>query len=277
MKLLLLTDFSKSSSFAVDACEKLAITLNAQVDVFHSIDKETIINNYLDDSEISSFYLEEIHNSVQKKLNVITRRFTKSGLKCNPILKKGIFPKELSDIQQANNYDLIVMGSNGTSGIKEWALGSNAQKTVRNIPTNVMVIKEEISNIDFSQVVFVTSLDLVDQQPFKEFLKLISGLKVDLLHIMAVDTIFYFTQPGYIMREALKDFKDIADGFNIKTHFYSDYSIEAGVRHFVEEKGVSLIGIANHKKNPIKRIFTGSNVEAIVNQSKVPVISINYK
>jgi len=276
IKILLPVDFSKTSSFAVDACIKFASRFNGEVDVLHCIDKKALVDNYLESNEASDFYMDQITNVVNQKLEKISAEFEALNIKCTSINKEGVFLKHLADLHKENNYDFIIMGSHGQSGFKEWALGSNAQKIVRKIPTNVLVIKNEVGELDFSQAVFVTGLDLKDQEPFKKFLNIISKLKVDLLNIMAVDTALYFTQPSFIMREALQDFKEIADGFNVKTHFYSDYSIEAGVRHFVEEKGVSLIGISNHAKNPIQRIFTGSNVEAIVGQSDVPVLTINY-
>ena len=85
----------------------------------------------------------------------------------------------------------------------------------------------------------------------------------------------YLTQPTFIMQSALKDYKKIAKDYNVSTHFIKDFSIDSGVRHFVEDHKIDLIGIANSFKHPIKRIFNGSNVEVIVNHSKVPVITIS--
>lgn len=275
MKILVPTDFSESSKYAIDAAKKIAIRYNAQVDFYHCASKEAILNVYEKDRELSKVYHKQIQDFVIQNLEETTLDFRNAGIDSNYLNTIGDFIDELKQLQKNMNYDLIIMGSHGQSGFKEWAIGSNAQKVVRLIPTNVMVVKKELEKLDFSEVVFVSGLDKKDHESFKRFLNFIQKLNVDMLHILAVDTAFYFTQPRFIMSEALKEFKEIADGFSVKTHFYSDYSIEAGVRHFVEEKGVSFIGITNHEQNPLRRIFTGSNVEAIVSQSKVPVLSIN--
>lgn len=275
MKILVPTDFSESSKYAIDSAKKIAIRYNAQVDFYHCASKEAMLNVYEKDRELSKVYHKQIQDFVIQNLEETTLDFRNAGIDSNYLNTIGDFIDELKQLQKNMNYDLIIMGSHGQSGFKEWAIGSNAQKVVRLIPTNVMVVKKELEKLDFSEVVFVSGLDKKDHESFKRFLNFIQKLNVDMLHILAVDTAFYFTQPRFIMSEALKEFKEIADGFSVKTHFYSDYSIEAGVRHFVEEKGVSFIGITNHEQNPLRRIFTGSNVEAIVSQSKVPVLSIN--
>ncbi|MBK7409888.1 MAG: universal stress protein [Saprospirales bacterium] len=38
-----------------------------------------------------------------------------------------------------------------------------------------------------------------------------------------------------------------------------------------------LIGISNHERHPLKRILVGSNVEALINHSKLPVLVIDYE
>ena len=91
---------------------------------------------------------------------------------------------------------------------------------------------------------------------------------------MSVDTSAWFSQPTILMHAAIEDFKEIASEYDCKTHFYKDYSIDAGIRHFVEEHGIDLIGISNQSKNKIKRFFQGSNVEMLVNHCDAAVLSM---
>jgi hypothetical protein len=97
-----------------------------------------------------------------------------------------------------------------------------------------------------------------------------------MVHILSIDTLGWFNQPGVVIKEAFKEFESLALGFKCKTHFYKDYSVDAGIRHFCKEKQIELVAISNHNRNPIKRFFQGSNVEMLVNHSEVPVLSIDY-
>jgi hypothetical protein len=124
---------------------------------------------------------------------------------------------------------------------------------------------------------FPSNLTLEDMNAFKSFLKFLKPFDVKELHILAVNTSGFFNQPAQLMLEMLVDFKELAKDYDCQTHFLSDYSVEAGVRHFSEKFNIELIGISNMVKHPLKRIFQGSNVEMLVNHSEVPVLSIDRK
>jgi 2-hydroxy-3-keto-5-methylthiopentenyl-1-phosphate phosphatase len=51
---------------------------------------------------------------------------------------KGVF-----QVCKKENIDLVVMGSNGISGLREMLIGSNTEKVVRTSETPVLVIKNE--------------------------------------------------------------------------------------------------------------------------------------
>ena len=168
------------------------------------------------------------------------------------------------------------MGSHGVSGKEEWLIGSNTQKVIRKVHKNVLVVKNPIGELTFSKVLFATGLHTGEQECFNRFLEFLRPFDIDELHVMAVDTSGYFSQPSFLMLEALKDFQKIADAYPCQTHFYSDYSVESGIRHFTEEYDIQLIGISNHNRSKIKRILMGSNVEMLINHSQVPVLSIDF-
>ncbi len=276
MKILVPIDFSSMSLNALKVAQNIANTSSSSVDLFHSFENGELEKVLKNNSELMKGYVNILVNEIEDKLEKLKQANHELEIESDVIIRRGNFIENIKSIERLEDYDLIVMGSHGASGFREWTMGSNAQKVVRNVEHNVLVVKNE-NEFNVSNVLYVSSLNKSDVPAFKNFLEFLSHFKVNMLHIMAVDTAFYFTQPRFIMQEALKDFKALADDFNVQTHFYADYSVEAGVRHFVHEKNVSLVGIANHQKGNIRRIFTGSNVESIVNHSEVPVLSINLK
>ena len=54
------------------------------------------------------------------------------------------------------NADLIIMGSHGASGLKELLTGSNTEKVIRFAEAPVLVLKSELKDVDFSDIVFAT-------------------------------------------------------------------------------------------------------------------------
>ncbi len=268
MRILVPTDFSVFSKYAIGAAILLAKRTTAQVDLLHSY--ETI-----DGSEVESRYLEEIRERDAAELLKSRSRLSQEGIEGEDHILKGRFIKNLIRHCGVHEYDLVIMGSHGSSGLEKLMVGSNTLKALRKLNMSLLVVKQEVKNLIFDEVLFVTGLNEEDKGSFKYFLDFVNVLDFKKVHVMAVDSPAYFTQPTIVMLEALKDFEAIAKDYPVESHFYSDYSIAAGVRHFVEEYRVGLIAISNKQKSPLKRIFQGSNVEAIISSSSVPVLSID--
>ncbi len=272
MRILVPTDFSSYADSALNVALLIGKAYNAQVDLFHSTDSFLPWQkDYL--SDIRASY----KTSIEERLELLKKDVQKEGLKSEYYVGTGSLVDDLRRQVDMHDYDLIVMGSHGARAKEEWFLGTYAQKVIRKIHENVLVIKKDFKKIDFSEVLFVTGLELEDQEALKYFLEFIQPFEVKKVHIMAVDTSGFYSQPTILMLEALKDFKEIASAFDTETHFYTDYSVDAGVRHFSKENGIDLIAMSNHSRRPIKRIFQGSNVEIVVNHSEIPVLTIDYK
>ena len=77
--------------------------------------------------------------------------------------------------------------------------------------------------------------------------------------------------------EAMKEFQKLAAPLHAEIHLYRDFTIDNGIRFFASEIGADLIVISNHHRHPLKRIFIGSNVEAVVNHAELPVLSMDYE
>ena len=271
MRILVPTDFSTYADLAIKAAKRIGHKYNAQIDLYHSIDSMMSWQKAnLSDTRLS--YLAEI----EANLETMKKELVYDGFQSKYFVGTGKFINDLKSHIKLHNYDMVIMGSHGAHAKEEWFLGTNTQRVIRKIHSNVLVIKKDFEKLDFSEVLFVTALDKEDQAALEYFLNFIKPFDVKKVHILAVDTAAFYSQPTVLMLEALKDFKAIAGSYDTETHFYSDYSVDAGVRHFSKDNGIDLIAMSNHSRRPIKRMFQGSNVEIIVNHSNLPVLTIDY-
>lgn len=277
MKYLIPTDFSEYADYALQMGIQLAHVTGAEIHLLHSMDHIHSFTKY----NLGKDKTEELDLLIERwageKLELMEREVGNYGLLCKTHLFHGRFMSDIKRHVTNEDYDLVIMGSHGASGRGEWLMGSNTSKVIRKLHDCVLVVKNPVASLDFSEVVFVTGLSVKEQKSFKLFLDFIKPFDVKEIHVMSVDTLNYFSQPSMVMHEALEDYKKIADSSKIKCHFYTDYSIQAGIRHFTEEYNIDLISISNYVRHPIKRLFLGSNVEMLVNHSDVPVLSIDHK
>ena len=274
--ILVPTDFSDYGDRAVDSAITVAKQFNAKVHLFHSIDLPDIII----DQPTEAVHIESFKASIAQwsdtKMQGYQQKIIEANLDCSIDQVFGDFLAEVENRVKSLAIDLVIMGSQGASGKKEWFIGSNTQKALRKLHIPVIVVKNRMEELSFSKVLFVSGLNLNERPAFKRFLSFISHFNVEELHIMSVNTKVFFTQPGIVMKEALKEFEQIAVDFKTKTHFFSDTSVDSGVRNFIKENDIDFVGMSHNVRHPIKRLFQGSNVEIVANHCDVPLMAVDY-
>ena len=274
MRILVPTDFSECADFALEAAAQLAIQTSSELTLFHVGSIPEDFPGIADDSKLLEALKKRLQESVESLLTDRIQLLSARGVKVRGRFSYGDYLDAVLEEDKSNNYDLIVVGSYGASGKEEWFIGSNTQKLVRKVDKNVLVIKNPIEKLEFNRVLFPSNLTKEDEKAFRSFLEFIKIFNTKEVHVLAVNTSGWFKQPGPLMLELLEDFKAIAKDFECRTHFFADYSVEAGIRHFSEKYEIDMIGISNQVKRPIKRLFQGSNVEMLVNHSDLPVLAI---
>lgn len=169
------------------------------------------------------------------------------------------------------------MGSSVAGGKKEYVWGSNTEKIVKHVDIPVMVIKKPIKKYTLNNIVFASSFDTNERDILKYALNLLQPPKDAVIHLLSVDTSSFFTQPMGLMKTAMKEIETLVEPYNTKSHFYVDYSIEAGIRHFLEEVQPDILIMSNKNEKPIKRFLSGNNTIRAINHSDFPVLSIDYR
>ncbi len=272
MNILVPTDFSEFARSALDIACDLAPKLRAEVHLIHIIDSTETPPYTIDPGTNLDI---EIQAARKKELNLLRTRAREREVEVIVHLATGDLLKELEKLIEEIDIDLVIAGAYGQGGIKQWTWGSLVHKIVRKIRKNILIIKNRDQPLSFGEVVFASSLDLQEQTVFKHFLRFLSHFEIKKLHILAIDTPGWFSQPTPVMTEALHEFRKLAPNYNCETHYFSDQSIDKGILKFSEQQQVDLIAISNRHRNPIRRIFSTSTIEALVNQSDLPIMSIN--
>jgi nucleotide-binding universal stress UspA family protein len=273
--ILVPTDFSACATYAVDAAVLLAKKHKAYlhfISCTSPIQEKSAKHNL--QVEEDAAYKRQI-----KKTDGLLKDLEKS-LKSTyeKITIKQVFGTLVEVIQaisEANQIDLIVMGSYGLSGKNKYFIGSNTQKVVRKVHVPVLVVKKPIGTIDFKKVVFASAFNTSDKDIF---LKMLDFVKADQpeIHLVMINTLSWFGQPYVLSKAAMEDFKTLCHPLECHLHFYRDSKVDAGIRHLSNDIKADLIAISNHERHPIKRIFAGSSVEALVNYSEIPVLSLDF-
>lgn len=268
------TDFSNCARYATDAAAQLCRRLGARLHLFTCLDLPK-------GWEELSPQQRAMQPEAQQKIDNATVRFAELNqaypdLEITVAYGSGRLADAVGRYAEEHGASLIVMGSHGASGKSEYFIGSNTQKVVREVHCPVLVVKSPLDNLKFDKVVFASSFHENEREAFLKFKELVKPF-VPEIHLVEIHTASFFDPPYILSQQAMEDFKRLCAPFRCKTHVFRNFSVDEGIRNFAEQIGARLIGISNHHRHPLRRMLTGSNVEALVNHSDIPVLSIDYE
>ncbi|MCL6294363.1 universal stress protein [Jejuia spongiicola] len=272
-KIIVPIDFSKHSEFALKASAKLAKKNNAELLILHMLEMSDIMLNATDglQNQKAAFFFK----LAEQKFNDFLDKDYLKDIKITPIVKHFKVFSEVNDVALKHDADLIVMGSHGVSGAKEFFIGSNTERVVRNADIPVLVVKNNLNQIDFHDVVFACDFSEKSIKAYLNASKLFDkmGSKVYLVYVNLPNDRF---KNSLEIERLVVNFFTKADGNLDKmkdVHYVSDYTVEDGILNFSIKMGADLIAMPTHGRKGLSHFFQGSVGEDVANHSTLPVIT----
>lgn len=269
-KILVPCDFSESALQAYDFAMNLAVKSNAEVVVLKVIDLpfiyETSFGNnleYFDPGTIK--YLEDDANTNFEKMK--SKHPRKDMVSFTTL--RGSVTFTINQFAGENKIDLIVMGTRGASGLKEYWIGSNTEKVVRFSQVPVLAIRKSFDVSTIKNIVFPTTLHL-DQKDLISRVKELQSFFSAKLHLLLVNT------PNNMLRT--KDEMDLMEEFarhyklsNYTLNTRNDFSEQDGIINFAHELNADMIAMGTHGRRGLAHLFMGSVTEDVVNHVDCPI------
>ncbi|HLV38231.1 universal stress protein [Xanthomarina sp.] len=272
-KIIVPVDFSEESEFALEAAAMLAKKNGAEILALHMLEISNAVLTKADGiKQIETIYFLRL---AEKKFEEFLDKDYLKNIKVTPIVKQFKVFSEVNDIAIETGADLIVMGSQGASGIKEILVGSNTEKVVRHSEVPVLVIKHNPILMEFENVVFACDFTEESIEQYIRAKDMVEKLEAT-MHLV------YVNLPGSKFKSSAEIEKQVAsflrkaDGGIEKMHevnYVNDYTIEKGILNFSNLIGADLIAVATHGRKGIAHFFEGSISEDIANHSTLPVMT----
>ncbi len=271
-KILVPIDFSDEAKYACKVASQIAKKTNSEIILLHMLDIpseaiDPIDSNNLKGGAQAIFYMKTIH----KKFEKIKNSSFFEGVKITEDVK---FHKAFDGVieeSKKHDVDLIVMGSQGATGLKEMLVGSNTEKVVRHSEIPVLVIKHDVENFEIKNIIFASNFS---EEIKKSFLNVVRFSEIfdATLHLLYINTIHNF-EPTRVSKERLERF--IVD-FALKNHtlnIYNDITIEEGILNFGNEINADIIAINTHGRSGLSQLFSESISKELANHALRPIIT----
>ncbi|MFD1614858.1 universal stress protein [Gelatiniphilus marinus] len=272
-KIIVPIDFSEHSEFALKAAAKLAKKNQAEIYALHMLElSDAILAKTPDSIHPEALFFLKL---AEKKFNEFLDKDYLKDIKTVPVVKHFKVFSEVNYVAEKHNADLIVMGSHGTSGVRELLVGSNTERVVRNANVPVLVVKNDLDRIDFKQVAFACDFSEESINSYLKATRLFDemGTKMHMVYVNLPNDRF---KSSLEIEHLVVNFFTKAHGNldRIKdVHYVSDYTVEDGILNFSTKIGADLIAVATHGRKGLSHFFQGSVGEDVANHSTLPVIT----
>ncbi|MEM7102390.1 MAG: universal stress protein [Bacteroidota bacterium] len=276
-KILALTDFSACAENGVDTAIRLAENSGAELIVYSRVKIPFNWQTLTNAEKAQNPEAVALVSNTEALFDALKDRYADKKVKIKTLFSGGKLIEMVRDLVESENIDLLVLGSHGSSGLEELFVGSNTQRIVRFVHCPVLVVKNKRETIEFKNIVYASDFNASDKAAFLRFLIFVRNFDPT-IHLLSVNTLGFFSQPYVLTKTLMDEYKAICgDDINCEIHMISNPFIEPGIREFANDIDADLIVVSNEHRHPIKRMFTGSNVEALINHSDVPVLSLDFK
>lgn len=182
-KILVPTDFSKPSENALEVAASIARKHNAEIVVLHMMGLSDAVVTKNESREVfeAMYYMR----LAEKRFADLLDKDYLKGINVSDTVHNYTAFGEINDIAMEMDIDLIVMGSHGTTGLKEVFVGSNTEKVVRTSEIPVLVIKHHAEDFSPKQGIFACDFLTNAIGPYKRAQRMFEllGMDMELLYI----------------------------------------------------------------------------------------------
>jgi nucleotide-binding universal stress UspA family protein len=220
-------------------------------------------------------FMNETKAAAEKKFAKMVEKWAADGPPVFCHVEFGATSQTIKQFVVDKEIDLVLMGTHGASGAKEFLIGSNTEKIVRGSTVPVLAIKKEIKMASIKNIVFANELDL-EAEALTLKVKELQNFFDAKLHVLYVNT------PGSFKRDTItqKALKDFAKRFMLKDYtlnVFNDIDQESGVRNFVQSINADMVAMATHGRKGLNHFLSGSIAEDVVNHLECPIWTYQAK
>jgi nucleotide-binding universal stress UspA family protein len=272
VKILIPTDFSVQADFAYLMVKNLGSKLPVEIHFLHVLNVPDTVTmdgegNIQTCGEIDITYVEQQRDIARNKLENLKSQY---GEEVHTHLTLGKTVDTIIGVADTEEFDLIVMGTKGASGMLELISATETQMIVRRSSVPVLSLMCDRSDLEVKNLLIVHDFAENGDQNLNMLHRILAafGAKVHLLQVANKRT------KDEEVLENMKVFA-VSNGLQeYETHILKDRDVERGVVHFNQMHNIDIVCIGTHGKGGL---FHSSTTEKLVKHLFKPIISFHLK
>ena len=138
-RILIPTDGSEASERATEHAVGIAARHDATLHALHVVDAGP-------DSmpDAGGLAADELRDGGERSVEAVAEHAETAGVAVETVVDTGVAYRSIVEYVDANNIDVVVMGTRGRSGIHRFLLGSVAEKVIRTVDAPVLTVRPDL-------------------------------------------------------------------------------------------------------------------------------------
>ncbi len=272
MKTILIPfDFSEYALAALQSAKKIAAKAPVQ------LISVTVIPSQID-WDLLPEKARKTYPDLQEELDETSARipeylkmmsFSKNEIQV--IVKIGVPAEQILRVIDAQQADLVVLGTYGKGFSEGKFIGSTLQNVLRNAPCPVLAVKKSLDGNAFRKLAFASTFTGSSKQVFDSFIPFVKLFSAS-LHFVYVNTPEHFVNTNEAER-AMAAFSKGNEEVTLHSHIVNDTTTVAGIHSFCVAKGIAIVALVSvsRKGKPSYQIGT---TETLIYNTDRAVLSI---
>lgn len=263
MNILVPVDFSACSINAYEYAIDLALNLKANITIFHASHNLTSATANMM-IRVDDIVMEEAEKKIEK-LKLDTEHLP---IQVNHIVSVGLANDEIKKLTASQSFDLIIMGTTGSSNIEDKLIGTITSNLIKKVNIPVLVVPKK-AKYDIKKPTLV-SVDIsdgeVDLSPLKAILKKENKIKI-----------FYVSKQNLkseVSEKSIHYLEEELDGYPHDYLFKHDNNIVDCIKKELEAREYNMVVTFNKKYPFFENLFHKSVSQNLALHSKTPLLII---
>lgn len=273
-KILVPIDFSDIANNAINTAIAIAKKQQATIHLLHVMTVNAYSQSYMLHGTAFNYeglINDDIISNVQKFRDKLIEEHKINIIASTQI---GDIPTSVNQYVKENEIDLVVIGTHGASGWKEFFIGSNAMSVIKECEVPVLTIPPTFTKIKFDHILYPVR-NVVGVIEKYDYIKPIIDKDNAKVYLLGVDD-----------EENKDDIESIENNIKNIQHLITDQNLNL-VSAIKYSNNIAEIVLEESKKdaydlmiinaildNDWSNFFSGNYTQQIINHSKIPVLAI---
>ena len=269
--ILLPTDFSSTARRAIRYAlsifgEKVKYTLLNTYEVPYSGTTMLI--------SIADVLQKESEKGLEEELKVLLGEFPHLSEQIVTKTEMGVPETVVRHLNEKENYDLVVMGTKGATGLKEVLIGSVASNVMQEVSCPVLAVPESADLSVPVKILFAVDDSSLNEGVFPaELASLVRRFDAELLVLNVVSE---GEGKGVGNAEGTnRESMSVFDGVKHSLHFVEDNDVNNAIASFAEKEDVDRLALVTRKSDFFSKLFGRSATKKMMQHTNLPIIAFH--